>query len=561
MMKRAFAILLAAVLLLPLGPAPRQADAASAVEIWVSPTGKKTTDALGWYVSGGSYYLFLPGSLDVKTLKFGFTGVKKLTFTKEKKTVSAGDSADFLKAGDYAVTLDGKKKTLHVMKGSAGFPALFITTQSGTLDAIQKKKTVKEPGYLVFVGPDGKVQYDGALEHIKCRGNSSMTFVKKSYQIKLKTGASLMGMGKSKKWILTGNYRDKTLLRNQIVYDTALYMNMPYTPEHISAEVYINNEYQGLYLFSEKVMIDDDRVDIADLEEATEKLNSKALSKYAVSGSKTSVKGKYKAYKIPNEPEDLTGGYLVEFESYSVRYKQEASAYTTKKGNVLVMKSPEYASVNQMEYVSQKLQAFENAIFAKDGKDPDTGLHYTEIVDLSSLVHKYLIEEYSKNYDGNSSSQYFYKPADSVSPLFYAGPVWDYDSTFGSYAQEHNAAKVLSGQGLWIATASGGTLWWPALYKQKDFLAAVKKTWKAELKPAVEILLGKTKAPKNCPLRSLDEYAASVRDSVKMNDIRWPRRSNPSSVANTGTGLDKNITYIRKFLTDRYDFLCGEWGR
>ena len=182
-------------------------------------------------------------------------------------------------------------------------------------------------------------------------------------------------------------------------------------------------------------------------------------------------------------------------------------------------------------------------------------------MDLRSLVYKYLIEEYSKNYDGNSSSQYFYKPADSVSPLFYAGPVWDYDSTFGSYAQEHNAAKVLSGQGLWIATASGGTLWWPALYKQKDFLAAVKKTWKAELKPAVEILLGKTKAPKNCPLRSLDEYAASVRDSVKMNDIRWPRRSNPSSVANTGTGLDKNITYIRKFLTDRYDFLCGEWGK
>ena len=34
-----------------------------------------------------------------------------------------------------------------------------------------EKKTVKEPGYLVFVGPDGKVQYDGALEHIKCRGN------------------------------------------------------------------------------------------------------------------------------------------------------------------------------------------------------------------------------------------------------------------------------------------------------------------------------------------------------------------------------------------------------
>ena len=564
-MKRCAAFFLTAVLLLALLP-PCPVLAASGGEVFLSPTGKKTVNAITWYKqSGTNYYLFLPGNYDVSAAKFGLSGAKKLVFTKLKKTVETGDSASFLTPGKYAVTLDGKSRTLNVLKGSSGFPALYITTASGSLTQIQKSKENKEKGKLIFVGPDGKQQYNGALEHIKCRGNSSMKFVKRNYQIKLAEGASLMGWGKAKKWILTSNYRDKSLLRNQIVYDTALYMGMPYTPEHISAEVYINNEYQGVYTFSEKIEIDDDRVNITNLENATEKLNSKPLSSYSVVGSKTAVKGKYKAYKIPKEPGDLTGGYLVEFESYPMRYKQEPSAYMTKKGDVLVLKSPEYASKAQMEYVSGKLQAFENAIFSKNGTDPATKLHYDEIVDMDSLVRKYLIEEYSKNYDGNSSSMYFYKPADSVSKKFYAGPVWDYDSTFGSYAQEHNARNVLSGKGLWIGTSSTAGLWWPALYKQADFKKRVVSLWKQELKPAMEILLGKKKAPAKCPLKSLADYEKSISASWDMNNIRWPRLATPSAnvlnVAQTGTTLAKNMEYIKTFLTDRYQFFLDEWGK
>ncbi|MBQ9264267.1 MAG: CotH kinase family protein, partial [Clostridia bacterium] len=303
----------------------------------------------------------------------------------------------------------------------------------------------------------------------------------------------------------------------------------------------------------------DDRVNIADLEKATKKLNDEPLSSYQMVGSKGAVKGKYKGYNIPNDPEDISGGYLVEFESYTVRYKQEKSAYTTKKNDVLVVKSPEYASQAQMEYVSAKLQAFENAIFDPNGTDAATGLHYSAIVEMDSLVRKYLIEEFCKNYDGNSSSMYFYKPADSASPLFYAGPVWDYDSTFGSYAREDNAKSALSGSGLWIGNATTAGLWWPALYKQADFREQVQTVWKSDLKPAVEILLGKRDAMKDGSLQSLEAYAETIRDSYEMNAIRWPRPANPSSAANTGNTLDKNIAYIKKFLTERYGFLTAEW--
>ena len=532
------------------------AQAAGGVTLWVSGDGNQGVDAIEWYLNKNVYYLFLPGNVDRAGLRIGFSGTEQLKIGGE--TVQKGDSASVLPDEKTVITdARGKKYTLQVMQGSANLPALYITTESGTLDKIHAKKTNKEAGSLIFVTPEGEKAYDGALPHIKMRGNSSTTFKKKNYQIKLEDGANLMGMGKSRTWILTGNSRDKSLLRNQISLDMAMYAGLSYTPEHISAEVYINNQYMGLYLFSEKVMIDDDRVAITDLEAMNENLNGN-VEEAAMVGPKKATKGQFKAYQLAKEPEDITGGYLIEFESYPSRFKEEASAYHTTRAMTLVIKSPEYASVAQMEYISAFMQGFENAIFSKTGVDPDSGKHYAEFVDMQSLVNKYMIEEISKNYDGNNSSMFFYKPADSQSPLAFAGPVWDYDSAYGSYAQERNK-RVLEGDGFWINNASGKSYWWPALYKQADFKAAVKEQYRLTFKPALEILLGLREAPTN-GLRSLDDYAKSIEASAAMNLVRWPALKNPSTVAKTGHTFERNIDYLRKFLQERYEFLNKEWA-
>lgn len=532
------------------------AQAAGGVTLWVSGDGNQGVDAIEWYLNKNVYYLFLPGNVDRAELRIGFSGTEQLKIGGE--TVQKGDSASVLPDEKTVITdARGKKYTLQVMQGSANLPALYITTESGTLDKIHAKKTNKEAGSLIFVTPEGEKAYDGALTQIKMRGNSSTTFKKKNYQIKLEDGANLMGMGKSRTWILTGNSRDKSLLRNQISLDMAMHSGLSYTPEHISAEVYINNQYMGLYLFSEKVMIDDDRVAITDLEAMNENLNGN-VEEAAMVGPKKATKGQFKAYQLAKEPEDITGGYLIEFESYPSRFKEEASAYHTTRAMTLVIKSPEYASVAQMEYISAFMQGFENAIFSKTGVDPDSGKHYAEFVDMQSLVNKYMIEEISKNYDGNNSSMFFYKPADSQSPLAFAGPVWDYDSAYGSYAQERNK-RVLEGDGFWINNASGKSYWWPALYKQADFKAAVKEQYRLTFKPALEILLGLREAPTN-GLRSLDDYAKSIEASAAMNLVRWPALKNPSTVAKTGHTFEMNIDYLRKFLQERYEFLNKEWA-
>ncbi|MCR5567352.1 MAG: CotH kinase family protein [Clostridiales bacterium] len=527
-------------------------------DAWISPDGTLTADAITFSKNEGKgYTLYLPGNLDTKDMKFGVAD--GVSFTYGSRNIKTGDSAEIVKVGTVQFRLSKEKGSLTVIRGSAGLPAVYVTTESGSLKNIEAKKENREPGLLVLRGPDGEVQYDGALEHVKCRGNSSMTFKKKNYQIKLEKSTNLLGMGKAKKWILTGNYRDKSYLRNQIMLDLAADIGLKYTPEHMPAELYINHEYRGLYLFSEKVEIDKDRVAIANLESATKKLNEKELSEYKFAGRKKSSPGSSKAYDIPADPEDITGGYLVEFESYPARYRQEASAYTTKKGSIIVVKSPEYVSVAQMKYISSLCQSFENAVMAKDGKDPGSGKHYTEIADAESLALKYMIEEISENYDGNSSSQYFYKPADSVSEKLYAGPVWDYDSTFGAYASnQRNAKYVLNPAYLWIAKGDWNA-WYPALYRHEDFRALVAELWNGRVKEDVEILLGLRESEKE-GLQSIDRWQKAIESSAAMDRVRWPRPANSSTVAQTGNTFEANIKFLKDYLKQRYDFLNETWG-
>ncbi len=533
---------------------------AAGPDCWLSADGQLTADAITIQKDeGNGYTLYLPGNRPSDQLVFGLADGFSLTVGSKK--IKTGDSAAFLKEGSYSIKLGKRSTKLRVMRGSENLPAVYVTTESGKLKRIESSRENREPGSLVFCGPEGDIQYDGALDHIKCRGNSSMTFKKKNYQIKLATGASLLGMGKAKKWILTGNYRDKSLLRNQLVLSLAAAVGLS-APENSPAELYINHEYRGLYLFSEKVEVDDDRVNITDLEKATEELNTEPLSSFKRLGKGKSTKGAYKAYDIPQEPEDFTGGYLLEYEGYPVRYKSEPSAYTTKKGGVLVLKSPEYATDTQMKYISSLMQSLENAIMAKDGVDPDTGKHYTEIADADSLALKYMIEELSENYDGNSSSQYFYKDRDSVSDKVFAGPVWDYDSAFGSYAAKHNARYVLNPAHLWIAQGDA-TAWYPALWRHTDFKNRVADLWETRMKGGVEALLGISsegaETARAAGLSSIDEMEKRIHDSAMMDRNRWPRPATSDTIAQTGQTLEANIAFLRDFLQKRYDFLNQTW--
>lgn len=99
---------------------------------------------------------------------------------------------------------------------------------------------------------DSKVRY---------RGSSTAGYPKKSYRIKLEKNIDfgLLGMNKSKTWLLDALVTDSSCLRTKIASDIWNKMNEDLnTEEHIDlnakfVELYVNGEYIGLYLLKETI--------------------------------------------------------------------------------------------------------------------------------------------------------------------------------------------------------------------------------------------------------------------------------------------------------------------
>ena len=105
---------------------------------------------------------------------------------------------------------------------------------------------------------------------IEIRGSSSQQFPKKSYGFEswningTSIDTSFLGMPSESDWILNANYTDKSFLRNVLAYQ--LWQNMGhYGTRYQFVELILNNQYQGIYIFSEKIKRDKNRLNIAKL--------------------------------------------------------------------------------------------------------------------------------------------------------------------------------------------------------------------------------------------------------------------------------------------------------
>ncbi|MGN1111680.1 MAG: CotH kinase family protein, partial [Acutalibacteraceae bacterium] len=224
--------------------------------IWLDgckTAGVTEIDAVKWYLDeDGIYYFFMPTSADIKSaaVYHSFDSV-----TISGKAVASGDILTDLPINtEFTVTADGKDYTAYVMQSSS-IASMFITTQSGSMDAVNADKTheTAESGQMLLVDSEGAVSYDGALDSIKGRGNTTWRLDKKPYNIKLPKKASLLGMKASKKWCLLANAQEHSMLRNRVAYDLADEVGLDFSPESRFLDLYANGEYLGSYQLSEKV--------------------------------------------------------------------------------------------------------------------------------------------------------------------------------------------------------------------------------------------------------------------------------------------------------------------
>lgn len=262
---------------------------------------------------------------------------------------------------------------------------------------------------------------------IKGRGNSTWEFPKKPYKIKLSTSKSIMGMPADKEWVLLANYSDKTLMRVIIANEMGRRLGMDYTPRFRTVELTVNGDFRGTYLLTEQIKISPSRVN---------------------------------AIK-----EDISGGYLLELDH---RLDNEF-VVTTNSGIPFAVKEPEEPSEEELLYLNNYLNQFEEALYSA-GFTSSEG--YKKYIDERSFINWYIVNEVLKNVDAaNYSSIYLFKSSNQKLKI---GPLWDFDISAGNL----NYSEAQEEEGWWIRVESE---YYRRLFEDEAFELKVKQRW-AELK-------------------------------------------------------------------------------
>lgn len=529
--------------------------------LWAEGTSVDTTnniDAIKWYPKNGTYYWFLPSSANLSnlTVYHNFDSVKI-----NGTSIINGSSYNIFENGKtYNVTADGTTYNLCVQKAT-GIGSIFLTTESGSMHNIDNDKSHKESGNLVAIDYDGSVSYDNKLDFIKGRGHSTWRLSKKPYNIKLNKKTSLLGMDKNKNWCLLANAQDNSMIRNALMYDLANETGLEFSPESRFVDLYANGQYLGTYQLTQKIKAGDGNlVDIIDLENNTEDAVAAATGIEKVDLEDMYGNDKYSsnnrnAFNIPYNPDDITGGYLMEF----VMSIDEPSSFTTNGKQMVNVKAPEYCSAEQINYIADFMQDLEDALYSSTGYN-SKGKHYTEYIDIESAAIMYLLQEFSVNIDGGISSCYFYKDSDVAGDgKVHASPCWDFDVALGNLDEYKDYSNTMD-YDEWFTRHSyrysDTRTIFSQLCQHDDFWAEVEKLWIEKFVPALDILTGKTEGTGR--LQSIYDYDALLESSSIMNYTRWNLKDT-LLVPDSGSTQDEQMKYLETFINGRIDFLNSKF--
>ena len=478
----------------------------------------------------GVKYLFLPASADMTQLSLTFatepasrkvmlSGNEGMTYLSDAVDVTAVAAVDADGYREITASVGKGKQTLtfRVMQASA-IPTMYLTSRDATNEGISyvdaDKNHVVKDAQMELIAVNGTSIYNGGLTQLKARGNSTFTNAeKKSYQIKLAEPSDLLGKQEQvKTWVLLASYFDATQMHDKLIKDLAAELGLAYTASCDWVNLYYDGEYRGIYLLSEKNSVGETSVAITDMEQAYEQLNEGYGTDMTTALAENSYGQQYQYTKELKEPENITGGYLIE-----LNYDKwdEVSGFKTRQGVAFNVKSPEWCGEAAMKYISEYYQAFEDAVYATDdtgaytGYNASTGKYFYDYVDMDSLVKVFLLQELALNCDGFISSVYFYKDADGK---MFAGPIWDQDMTFGTGWSKTNAADIEDYH--YLAKA---------LIQIPAFKTAVVEYYSSTFAPAVREWLGNN--------GTIAHQYNILKDSAAMNYTLWDyiRIGNPEN--------------------------------
>ena len=398
-------------------------------------------------------------------------------------------------------------------------PTVVINTK-GAQEVTSKEEELSSVVYIV--SEEGKKLLATEKTGVRGRGNASWNFPKKPYRLKFDEKQQLLDApAKAKKWTLINNYGDKTLMRNILAFELSRRFGLAYTPYCHPVDVVLNGEYRGCYQLCDQIEVNKNRVNITEM-----------------------------------EPEDVTlpelsGGYLIEVDAYA---STEASHFYSTLGTPVTIKSPDDEDIvnAQTRYITDYFNRMENAVFASNFANPETG--YRRYLDLDSFLKHFMVGEMSGNTDTYWS---VYMTKDRESDKFFTGPVWDFDIAFDNdqrtYPIEAHTDYIFASKGSVASEA------------MRQMVNRIVKEDEGARQRLLE-LWSEARNTKGIDETSLLEYVDKtvelLNESQKLNFLRWNILSERVHENPQASGsYEGEVAIVKNFIRKRLPQMDGFIGR
>lgn len=425
---------------------------------------------------------------------------------------------------------------------SSNLPIIVIDTKGEPINDTLK---VTADMYIIYNGPgkrnsvnDTSYSYKGNIG-VEFRGASSQFMYPKkhvAFETRDSEGenlnVSLLGMPVENDWILYAPYADKTFMRNVLAYKISNDLGM-YASRTQFCELVFNGYYQGIYVLMEKIKRDKNRVDLA------------SLGPEEISGQ--DVSGGY-IIKIDKLAGEDVGGWYSEFPPYPQSTAQIFYQYHYPKNRDIV--DP------QREYIQNYIYNFE--LNMQTSNFSGNGQPYNELIDITSFIDFFILNEISKNIDGYRLSTFLHKDKDSKDTRLRMGPIWDFNIAFGG--ADYYSGFLNSGWQVYInyedQFVSWGDVyqipfWWGNLMADSFFVDKIAQRWTALRNNILHI---------DRITQYVDSLATILNEAQIRNFQRWPilgKRVSPNKFI--GQTYAEELWYLKRWISLRLNWIDSQF--
>lgn len=428
-------------------------------------------EALGFYVGNNGKterveiytsedrmnYVFLPSYAEMEQVTVSFPESQEF-FLGGIEIEPGADCGIFSLNQKYAFQI-GENTGMIQFCRSANVPTLYIETSSGSMESIYANKEYEEVAAVTLYSPAGDIECADRNCFLKGRGNSTWEQPKKPFLLRLSREAGLLGMGEDTDWVLLANALDESNLHNKLILDMADRVCETWTPRCEYVDVYLNGQYNGLYLLAEKIGSGPNRLN---------------LNKGA-------------------------GDFLCTVD-FSSRTEILENPFYTENGRTIAICEPNILSKENKERIEELVNQQERILMSQED------LTQVTLVDIDSWARKYLVDEIAGNTDADLSSSYFYY-SDGV---FYGGPAWDYDMAFGNTIQNHYAKAFIAKN--YRKYSYYRSVYYSALFCNESFAKRLQEIYEKDFLPVLIQMAD----------HDVQYTADQIALAVNMNRIRWP---------------------------------------